>query len=110
MSAYVIFIRTGPTDRTARDLRTSCARAVLGHHTLDPRADGEASQAPEDWPAESIVILPFPDITSARAWSDSPAYHAARAHRLHGADYRVILTEGVSPGSSIIRPSGVTVG
>jgi len=98
MSAYVIFIRNGPTDGTAPDLRTSCARAVRGHHTLDSLTADEPSQSREDLSAESIVILPFPDITSARAWSDSPAYHDARAHRLHGADYRVILTEGVSPG------------
>jgi len=35
-------------------------------------------------------------MAAARAWYDSPAYQAAKAHRVKAADYRVIFVEGVS--------------
>ncbi|MDP9102679.1 MAG: DUF1330 domain-containing protein, partial [Pseudomonadota bacterium] len=37
-----------------------------------------------------------PDMAAARAWYDSPAYQVAKAHRVNGADYRVIFVEGLS--------------
>jgi hypothetical protein len=84
--AYVIFIRKSPNDRAAADLRTSCARAVCGAAHLLEHSEGDG-----------VVVLPFPDIATARAWYESPAYHAARTHRFKGADYRVILTAGFTP-------------
>jgi len=41
------------------------------------------------------VIVEFPDMDAARAWYNSPAYQDARQHRFQGADYRVILTQGL---------------
>jgi len=42
-----------------------------------------------------VVLLKFPDMAAARAWYHSPAYQAAKVHRLKGAEYRVILVDGV---------------
>ena len=44
---------------------------------------------------EGVVIVSFPTFEEARAWYDSPAYRAARAHRFKGADYRGVIVEGV---------------
>lgn len=44
---------------------------------------------------EAVVLLHFPDMAAAKAWYDSPAYHAARQHRFQGADYRFILFDGL---------------
>jgi uncharacterized protein (DUF1330 family) len=41
------------------------------------------------------VIIEFPDIDAAKAWYNSPAYQDAKVHRLAGATYRVMVTEGV---------------
>ena len=41
------------------------------------------------------MLLQFPDMATAKAWYDSPAYTAARKHRQAGADYRFILFEGL---------------
>jgi uncharacterized protein (DUF1330 family) len=42
-----------------------------------------------------IVILEFPDLQTARAWYDSPAYLAARAAREGAAIGSFIAVEGV---------------
>ena len=41
------------------------------------------------------MIIAFPDMAAAKAWYTSPAYEAAKVHRLAGATYRVMVTEGV---------------
>ncbi len=49
----------------------------------------------EGAPAESVTIAQFPDMAAAKAWYDSPEYQDAKQHRLSGADFRIILTEGL---------------
>jgi uncharacterized protein (DUF1330 family) len=44
---------------------------------------------------EGVVILEFPTFDGAKAWYDSPADRAAREDRFNGADYRVVIVEGV---------------
>jgi uncharacterized protein (DUF1330 family) len=34
-------------------------------------------------------------MAAAKAWYDSPEYQDAKQHRLSGADFRIILTEGL---------------
>ena len=53
------------------------------------------SETLEGAAAEGVVLLQFPDMATAKAWYESPAYQAAREHRLRGADYRFILFEGM---------------
>ena len=45
---------------------------------------------------EGTVLIAFPSLDEAKAWYDSPAYRAAREHRFKGADYRVMIVEGLS--------------
>ena len=44
---------------------------------------------------DGVVMLEFPTVEDAKAWYFSPGYQAAAQHRKKGANYRVILVEGV---------------
>jgi uncharacterized protein (DUF1330 family) len=46
-------------------------------------------------PVEGVVIAEFPTFEAAKAWYDSPAYTEVRQHRFKGAEYRVVIVEGV---------------
>ncbi|MFI6146264.1 DUF1330 domain-containing protein [Streptomyces sp. NPDC051109] len=46
----------------------------------------------------TVVILGFPDIESARAWYDSPAYQALLPLRARHIPGELILVDGVPPG------------
>ncbi|MED5524918.1 DUF1330 domain-containing protein [Gallaecimonas pentaromativorans] len=95
MTAYVIFIKDGVKDPDEMAIYAEKAGAARGDHPLTPLVfygDITTLEGPE---AEGAVVLAFPDMAAARAWYDSPAYTEARAHRLKGADYRVLLVEGV---------------
>lgn len=41
------------------------------------------------------VIIEFKDLDTARAYYQSPEYQASREHRLGGADFNLIIVEGV---------------
>jgi uncharacterized protein (DUF1330 family) len=97
MPAYVIFIRDRITDQSEMDRYAVAARAARGEHPITPLVFYGAAESLEGPPTDGVVILAFPDMQAARAWYHSPAYQAARAHRLKGAEYRVILAEGLSP-------------
>ena len=45
--------------------------------------------------AEGAVIAEFESYEAALAWYRSPAYQEALQHRLKGAEYRVVIVEGV---------------
>ncbi|ROQ24139.1 DUF1330 domain-containing protein [Gallaecimonas pentaromativorans] len=95
MTAYVIFIKDGVKDPDEMAIYAEKAGAARGDHPLTPLVfygDITTLEGPE---AEGAVVLAFPDMAAARAWYDSPAYTEARAHRFKGADYRVLLVEGV---------------
>ena len=47
-----------------------------------------------EWTGD-VVVLSFPDLTSAQAWYDSPAYQAILPLRLRNSTGSVILVEGV---------------
>ncbi len=99
MPAYAVFIRERTTDPAEMAVyaqmapATSEGRPVKVHTFYGPQ---EVLEGP---PSEGVVILEFPTIADAKSWYDSPAYQEARTHRLRGADYRVILVEGVAPAS-----------
>ena len=44
---------------------------------------------------EGTVIVEFPSTADAKAWYDGPDYRKVREHRFKGANYHVILIEGV---------------
>lgn len=95
MPAYVIFIKNKTTD--AEELKTygQKAGAARGDHQITPLAFYGPLEVLEGDSAEGVVLLSFPDRAAAKAWYDSPAYQDAKQHRLKGADYRVILAEGL---------------
>ena len=95
MPAYAIFIKNKTTD--ADELKTygQKAGAARGDHKITPLAYYGAVEVLEGDPAEGVVLLQFPDMAAARAWYSSPAYQEAMQHRLKGADYRVILADGL---------------
>lgn len=95
MAAYVIFIREGMKDPDEFATYGQKARAARGDHKITPLAFYGDFEVLEGGPAEGVVVLEFPSMEAAHAWYDSPAYQEAKAHRLKGADYRVILVQGV---------------
>ena len=95
MPAYMIFIKNSTRD--ADELKTygeKAAGAGAGH-PIKPLAFYGPLEVLEGDEAEGVVLIEFPDKAAARSWYDSPAYQEAKQHRLKGADYRVILAEGL---------------
>ncbi len=95
MPAYVVFIRDRITDQAEMDLYAPAARAAQAGHAMRRLAFYGPCETPEGPAADGVVLLEFADMEAARAWYDSPAYQAAKQHRLRGAEYRVVFTEGV---------------
>ena len=95
MPAYAIFIKNKTID--AAELTTYSQKAIAAREgrQVTPLVRYGALEVLEGDPAEGVVVLQFPDMADARAWYESPAYQDAKQHRLKGADYRVILAEGV---------------
>ncbi|HEX7759640.1 MAG TPA: DUF1330 domain-containing protein [Caulobacteraceae bacterium] len=96
MPAYVILIRNKTID--AEELKAYGRKAGPAGRDFAPKvlAYNGALDALEGGAAEGVVLIQFEDMAQARAWYDSPAYQDAKQHRLKGADYRVILTEGLA--------------
>lgn len=99
MSAYVIMIREELTDDVEMQTYASMARAARGNSPPKPLVFYGAQEALEGPAADGVVVLEFEDMDAARSWYGSPAYQAARAHRLRGARYRVLLADGMTPGT-----------
>jgi uncharacterized protein (DUF1330 family) len=96
MPAYVILIRNKTVD--AEELKTYAQKARPAGRDFSPKvlAFNGALEALEGEAAEGVVMIQFESMAQAKAWYDSPAYQEARQHRLKGADYRVILAEGLA--------------
>lgn len=95
MSAYVIFIRDNTLDQSELETYGGMAANARGDHPLKGLAFYGELETLEGQEAEGVVLLEFPSMEAAHAWYDSPEYQAAKAHRLKGANYRVVLVNGV---------------
>jgi len=95
MSAYAIITREHTRNPDELKQYAEAAKGARAGHEIKPLAFYGETVTLEGATAESAVILEFPDMAAARAWYESPAYQAAKQHRHLGADYRVILVEGV---------------
>jgi uncharacterized protein (DUF1330 family) len=95
MSAYMILIREKMRDEAAFGAYAEAAANARDGHDMDALAFYGAFETLEGAAPEGVVVLKFPDMAAARAWYDSPVYSKARLHRFQGADYRVILVEGI---------------
>ena len=96
MTAYVIFIRDETVDQDEMQVYGEKASAARGDHPMTPLAFYGAAEALEGPDTEGVVLLKFPDREAAKAWYFSPAYQEAKQHRLKGAKYRVVLTDGIA--------------
>ena len=95
MAAYVIFIRDSIKDAAEFATYGQKAGAAAAGHKITPLVFYGDLEVLEGDPAEGVVIVQFPSMDEAKAWYESPAYQEAKAHRLKGADYRVILAKGL---------------
>ena len=95
MTAYVIFIRDGIKDANEMATYGQKAGAARGDHPITPLAFYGRQEVLEGPQVEGAVILQFPSFAEAQAWYRSPAYQEALQHRLAGAEYRVMIVEGV---------------
>ncbi|UYG00674.1 DUF1330 domain-containing protein [Halomonas sp. GD1P12] len=98
MSAYVVLIKERTHDEQEFKTYGEKARAAREGHDPEPLAFYGDFEVLEGSAMEGGVILRFPDMDAARAWYHSPAYQAARKHRFLGADYRVLLLDGLPEG------------
>jgi uncharacterized protein (DUF1330 family) len=95
MTAYMIFTRESTSNPAELAIYSETASATLAGHPVTPRAFYGHHEVVEGPAAEGVVVLEFPTFADAKAWYNSPAYSEAREHRFKGANYRVIITEGV---------------
>ena len=95
MTAYMLLIREKLRDEAQMQQYAAAAGAARHGHDLTALAFYGAHETLEGAAADGVVVLSFPDMAAAKAWYDSPAYAAAKVHRFQGADYRVLLVEGL---------------
>jgi len=95
MAAYVVFIKDETLDQDEMATYAEKAGQARGDHPINPLAFYGALETLEGPEAEGVVVLEFPDAEAAKGWYFSPAYQEAKAHRLKGAKYRVLLVNGV---------------
>lgn len=95
MTAYFIFIRDKTTDAAELATYGQKAGGTIAGHAATPLAFYGKHEVLEGPDVEGAVILKFPSFAEAQAWYRSPAYQEALKHRLAGAEYRVLIVEGV---------------
>ncbi|MCW6032882.1 MULTISPECIES: DUF1330 domain-containing protein [unclassified Pantoea] len=96
MAAYVVFIKDETLDKDELATYAEKAGQARGDHPITPLAFYGQLETLEGPEAEGVVVLEFPDAEAAKGWYFSPAYQEAKAHRLKGAKYRVLLVNGVA--------------
>ena len=96
MPAFMIFTREGEIFNQAEmDIYSKSNRDTMGDFKLKPLAVYGNMETLEGEAPDGVVMLEFPTVEDAKAWYFSPGYQAAAEHRRKGANYRVILVEGV---------------
>lgn len=96
MPAYILFIREKPIrDQEAMATYSSMSRNNPRDPKMVPLVVYGATEAVEGEAPDGMVILQFPTVDDAKNWYYSPAYQAATQHRLKGADYRVMIVQGL---------------
>lgn len=95
MPAYAIFIREKTTDPAELKTYSAKAGAARGDHKITPLAFYGPHEALEGQDAEAVAILQFESRDAIKAWYNSPAYQEALQHRLKGADYRLLIVDGL---------------
>lgn len=91
----MIFIRDKTTDAGELATYSGLAGATMGGHAVTPHVVYGPHEVLEGPAVEGVVVVSFPTMDEAKAWYTSPAYQAAREHRFKGAEYRVVLVQGL---------------
>jgi len=95
MAAYMIFIREQPVrDAKAMAEYQRLNRQNTGEFKVKPLVVYGAMEAFEGKAPDGMIVLEFPDAEAAKAWYNSPNYHATIPYRQKAADYRAILVQG----------------
>ena len=96
MAVYMLFIREQPIrDQAEMGTYSKMNRESPRDPNMKVLVAYGAMEAIEGEGIDGMVMLQFPDAAAAKAWYNSPAYQAAMQHRLKGADYRVLMVQGV---------------
>jgi uncharacterized protein (DUF1330 family) len=96
MPAYLLFIREGQIRNPSEmEIYQRMAREIPPDPKLAPLAVYGALEALEGKSPDGVVLLQFPTVEDAKDWYNSPAYQAAVPHRQKGADYRVVIVQGL---------------
>jgi uncharacterized protein (DUF1330 family) len=96
MPAYVLCLREEAIrDPTEMATYSRMNREAPRDPNLKPLIVYGATEALEGNAPDGIILLQFPTVEDAKAWYLSPDYQAAIPHRKKGADYRVMIVQGV---------------
>ena len=98
MPAYLIVTREGPLqDPAAMETYTGLLRSDRPQVAAQPSPlviHGNTVSLEGSEP-ESVIVLQFPSLETAKAWYDSPEYQAALVHRKKAANFRAFIVEGI---------------
>lgn len=97
MAAYVVLTRERTKDQAELDAYGKMAGATFQGHSMTPRVFYNKHEVAEGPPVEGIVILEFPSFEEATTWYRGGPYQEASEHRKAGADWRVVIVDGVEP-------------
>lgn len=100
MPAYIIVYRESPvTDEQsiAEYSRRNQENAAdfQAQFGIKPLVVYGNSEAPEGPNPNGVVVLQFPTYEDAKGWYESPAYREALAFRQKGAEWRVVIVNGL---------------
>ena len=96
MAAFVIFTREGEIfNQMEMDIYSKSNRENTQDLKMKPLVVYGRMETLEGESPDGVVVLEFPTVEDAKTWYFSPGYQAAAQHRKKGANYRVILVEGV---------------
>ena len=95
---YVVSICREIMNKGELDTYWQCVNETLASHKARIVMDhGRFLILEGQGPVQGVTVYEFPSKDAARSWYDSAAYREARQHRIKGAKYLVILTEGAVP-------------
>lgn len=96
MPAYILCLREDAVrDPAELAIYSRMNREAPRDPKLTPLVVYGATEALEGHAPDGMVLLQFPTVEDAKAWYNSPQYQAAIPHRKRGADYRVIIVQGL---------------
>ena len=96
MPAFMLFTREGEIfNQMEMDAYSKSNRENTRDFKMKPLVIYGNMETLEGEAPDGVVLLEFPTVEDAKTWYYSAGYQAAAEHRKRGANYRVILVEGV---------------